>query len=866
MTVMVADSSKRFHGSGSTGPFTWSWRFLKNTDLRVYRIAEPDEADPSREVRELLVEGTDYSVTGASSYQGGVLALMSALALGQDLLVERMTETTQKISVRNQGNNFYPEVHEDVFDKLAMMAQDRDRNIVYNAQFNDGLRTRMTVAEADILIQYAKIAVLEAEVTGQDVIYEFLQPEGFGAVGDGVADDTDAIIEALDAGAGKMVSFRSGKTYLVNGELLRVYPGTTVWGYGATLKLKAGNYTAATYFLGNSTTISFDDNTDPASWDEDIRIFGVRIDGNLANVTTTHGTTGVHAYKVRGFSMRDVEISDLAGDIGVGYGFISSMNHDVYVERCYFGRSPRSNIYLWESSNCNVSNSKFDGSHYRDCMTIGGNDPAITPNYQTTTFFVTSCWMENTLPSSTHGIRISGPAVGFIDNVRITGYLADDGGGSGATATATVVGGVVTAVTPGAGGSGYETAPEVRIYGGGGRIATAHAVLTGDAVTSYVVDDGGSGYTGAPDVHVGGGTEGLYFVSTPGQHVVVSNVQIDNAQYGVLVESDSNAKQLEFHNLQVGLNGTVRNGLRFLSAGATVKVKGGIFKTTQRPFYVAYANQVFVDAALFDGGDTPISISAEEGGTTLFTNNTVTGMTSASYSVLVGGDAAAVPIIFGNTVVGNTVDQIRMIGGGRAFGNTPGVINTTTAITDQFTSGAVNPVTAPLMTGLRFYNTATKRYLLAKGTATAADWIDPALKGTVTNDDAVAGDIGELVSSLVASGAAVALVSETGKNVTSISLTAGDWDVEGNVNLVAAGATVTAMSAGISDTSITVPVDGSEVYNGQQSTVASFTGSITMPRKRISLAATTTIYLVTKATFSAGGISAFGSINARRVR
>jgi len=139
-------------------------------------------------------------------------------------------------------------------------------------------------------------------------------------------------------------------------------------------------------------------------------------------------------------------------------------------------------------------------------------------------------------------------------------------------------------------------------------------------------------------------------------------------------------------------------------------------------------------------------------------------------------------------------------------------------------------------------------------------------KGTTTSDSAAAGDIGQSVSALVAAGSAAALTTNTGLNVTSISLTAGDWDVEGNVNLSAAAATITAMSAGITATSATVPADGSEIYNGQQTVTASMTTSLTMPRKRISIAATTTIYLVARSTFSAGAVSTFGSITARRVR
>jgi FtsP/CotA-like multicopper oxidase with cupredoxin domain len=53
------------------------------------------------------------------------------------------------------------------------------------------------------------------------------------------------------------------------------------------------------------------------------------------------------------------------------------------------------------------------------------------------------------------------------------------GGGSGATATATLVGGAVTAITINNGGSGYTFAPTVSIIGGGGTGAVAYAMLTG---------------------------------------------------------------------------------------------------------------------------------------------------------------------------------------------------------------------------------------------------------------------------------------------------------------------------------------------------------------------------------------------------
>jgi len=138
--------------------------------------------------------------------------------------------------------------------------------------------------------------------------------------------------------------------------------------------------------------------------------------------------------------------------------------------------------------------------------------------------------------------------------------------------------------------------------------------------------------------------------------------------------------------------------------------------------------------------------------------------------------------------------------------------------------------------------------------------------GTAAVGDATAGSVGEYVNSLVPVGSAVGLSNGADGNVTSISLTAGDWDLTGAINFVSASATVTQKSAGITVTSATIPTDGSEVFNGSQTTTASFTDGITLPVKRINVSSTTTVYLVGKVAFSAGSVSAFGTINARRVR
>jgi hypothetical protein len=141
--------------------------------------------------------------------------------------------------------------------------------------------------------------------------------------------------------------------------------------------------------------------------------------------------------------------------------------------------------------------------------------------------------------------------------------------------------------------------------------------------------------------------------------------------------------------------------------------------------------------------------------------------------------------------------------------------------------------------------------------------------GNTASNNPPAGNVGELVQTLVAQGSAVTCSTGVVTNVAQVILTAGDWDVEGNVNFTNASATVTQEVAGIWPTTLSasgIPTDGSEVISGVLSTVVTGADSITLPRKRINTSVTTTNYLAAKSTFSAGTVKAYGQISARRVR
>lgn len=140
-----------------------------------------------------------------------------------------------------------------------------------------------------------------------------------------------------------------------------------------------------------------------------------------------------------------------------------------------------------------------------------------------------------------------------------------------------------------------------------------------------------------------------------------------------------------------------------------------------------------------------------------------------------------------------------------------------------------------------------------------------ALLGTSTNDDAGAGLVGEYQAAALASPGS-ALTTGTRQNITTLSLTAGDWDVDGTVTVVGQGSTsLTTINAGISTTS--------QTFGGEGTTVALTTPaqtgvqeSLIVPTVRLSLSTTTTVYLVLSTVHTVSNPNGYGNLRARRVR
>lgn len=143
------------------------------------------------------------------------------------------------------------------------------------------------------------------------------------------------------------------------------------------------------------------------------------------------------------------------------------------------------------------------------------------------------------------------------------------------------------------------------------------------------------------------------------------------------------------------------------------------------------------------------------------------------------------------------------------------------------------------------------------------------IPGTATNDTANAGNLGEIIQSNIASGSAVSLTSPNTANVTSIVLTAGDWDVYGQIPFLANGATVTTFNrAGLSTVSATYADQPSGSYTDWwgSKTGAAPTLSAGTINVQVANGASKTVYLIAQATFTTNTLAAYGGIYARRRR
>lgn len=308
MTVLTTISKAGpYAGAGTTGPFPVPFRFLANSHLRVVRTNTAGvDVD--------LVLNSGYTATGAGAASGSV-TLTAPLAVGEKLTVSRNVPATQEADYVS-GDAFPAESHELALDKLTMLAQQieeetsRSLRVPVSAtgvnpelpaptplrllgwdisgnrlqNYNpDGvseslLAQALAAPTGSSGVGFAQAGAGAVPRTAQAKLRECVSVRDFGAVGDGVTNDSAAVQAAINTG--KRVYMPAG-TYLCN---VTISNKTILEGDGSTVTIVRPFNTA-------TAAMTYTSLGDYWSYHSEVRGIGFAGVGTKTGVGFTFGAT-----------------------------------------------------------------------------------------------------------------------------------------------------------------------------------------------------------------------------------------------------------------------------------------------------------------------------------------------------------------------------------------------------------------------------------------------------------------------------------------------------------------------------------------------------------------------------------------------
>lgn len=165
MSITSTTSRVDYTGNGATATYDYPFVIFAEGDLLVSTRDDDD-------VQTTLVLNTDYTVDGVADSGGGTITLVDGvLASGYALTIRRVVDITQETDIRNQGE-FFPETHEDVFDRLVMIDQQQQDSLDRSLKLPESVSSDDfdPTLPWDIASQAGGVLVVNADGDGFDII------------------------------------------------------------------------------------------------------------------------------------------------------------------------------------------------------------------------------------------------------------------------------------------------------------------------------------------------------------------------------------------------------------------------------------------------------------------------------------------------------------------------------------------------------------------------------------------------------------------------------------------------------------------------------------------------------------------------
>lgn len=266
----------------------------------------------------------------------------------------------------------------------------------------------------------------------------------------------------------------------------------------------------------------------------------------------------------------------------------------------------------------------FSGENY----TISEKPTAIA-SVSTTDFESTQVFGVDATEIAAGGDNVTSVALiqGGAGYVEVPGVTFSGGGGSGAAATATISGGVVTGVTVTNNGSSYETAPTVTLQVPVLTVPTANVVTATDVVT-YTAHGQTAG--AALTYNNGGGTSATGLTSGTTYYVATAGLTANAFRLKAANSSGTLAATVAVS----GTSGQFTCGASTLAAGDRVTITGTLGGTGAISGY-ASGNVYKVSAVTGTSPNvTGFTLTDELGGALTTTAGTLTGLTYVTETVI----------------------------------------------------------------------------------------------------------------------------------------------------------------------------------------------------------------------------------------